>query len=86
MLIEMWLCVPYACRSATTTSVRHFHAEQVGTKLDSRLHDCTRSATSGCEENGRVHGRHVVVAVVANFTLAYNLVNALVVYTLHQLP
>lgn len=39
-----------------------------------------------CEENGRVHGCHVVVAVVANFTLAYNLVNALVVYTLHQLP
>lgn len=38
----------HACRSATTTSVRHFHAEQVGTKLDSRLHDCTRSATSGC--------------------------------------
>lgn len=35
----------HACRSATTTSVRHFHAEQVGTKLDSRLHDCTRSAT-----------------------------------------
>lgn len=80
----------HACRSATTTSVRHFHAEQVGTKLDSRLHDCTRSATSvvrvRCEENGRVHGCHVVVAVVANFTLAYNLVNALVVYTLHQLP
>lgn len=38
----------HACRSATTTSVRHFHAEQVGAKLDSRLHDCTRSATSGC--------------------------------------